>query len=43
VDSDLDADLAAIDESFGALQDLNIPDRAPGDREDHLARVWHDA
>ena len=39
-DDDLAADIAAIDESFGALQDVDIPARGPGDRETHLARMW---
>lgn len=39
-DDDLAADLAAIDESFGALGDANIPARGAGDREEHLARMW---
>jgi hypothetical protein len=43
VDDDLAADLAAIDGSFGALQDADVPARGPGDREDHLARTWHEA
>jgi Ribbon-helix-helix protein, copG family len=38
-DDDLAADIAAIDESFGALQDVDIPARGPGDRETHLARM----
>lgn len=39
-DDDLAADLAAIDESFGALGDADIPARGAGDREEHLARMW---
>ncbi|MGH3682256.1 MAG: CopG family transcriptional regulator [Natronosporangium sp.] len=39
-DDDLAADLAAIEESFGALQDVAAPVREPGDREEHLARLW---
>lgn len=39
-DDDLTADLAAIDESFGALGDADIPARSAGDREEHLARIW---
>ena len=34
------ADLAAIDLSFGALAAVEYDDRGPGDREDHLARMW---
>lgn len=39
-DDNLAADLAAIDESFGALGDVDIPTRGADDREDHLARMW---
>ncbi len=39
-DDDLAADLAAIDESFGALGDADILARGAGDREDHLTRMW---
>lgn len=39
-DDDLAADLAAIDESFGALADGDLPARGAGDREEHLARMW---
>jgi len=39
-DDDLTADLAAIDESFGALRGMDVPTRAAGDREEHLARMW---
>jgi hypothetical protein len=39
-DDDLAADLAAIDESFGVLDDAAVPARGTGDREDHLARMW---
>jgi metal-responsive CopG/Arc/MetJ family transcriptional regulator len=39
-DDDLAADLAAIDESFGILSDLDVPARGAGDREEHLARMW---
>jgi hypothetical protein len=40
--SDLEADLAAIDASFGALSGddaLNVVPRAPDDRQRHLQRV----
>ncbi len=40
-DDDVAADLAAIDASFGVLEDIESPQRASGDREDHLARVWN--
>jgi metal-responsive CopG/Arc/MetJ family transcriptional regulator len=39
-DDDLAADLAAIDESFGILSDLDVPARGAGDREEHLAHMW---
>lgn len=34
------SDLKAINDSFGALRDIEPPDRAPGDREEHLDRMW---
>ena len=34
------SDLAAIDDSFGALGDIESPDRGPGRREEHLDRMW---
>lgn len=39
-DDDLASDLTAIDRSFGALRDIDVPERRPGDREQHLDRVW---
>lgn len=42
-DGNLTADLKAIADSFGALVDAESPDRAPGAREEHLDRVWHQA
>lgn len=39
-DRDLAADLAAIDASFGAHGDIDLPGREAGDREEHLARLW---
>lgn len=39
-DENLAADLRAIDDSFGALRDIDVPERGQGAREDHLARVW---
>jgi hypothetical protein len=36
---DLAADLAAIDDSFGALRDVDIPSRGRGGREEHLTRM----
>src|SRR5690606_20503929 len=38
-DDDLAADLAAIDESFGALRELDLPARGTRDRVEHLARM----
>jgi hypothetical protein len=35
------ADLAAIEESFGAVPDLEYPGRRAGHREQYLARIWH--
>lgn len=41
---DLAADLAAIDDSFGVVDDaLEIPTRGPGDREQHLEVVGKDS
>jgi Arc/MetJ-type ribon-helix-helix transcriptional regulator len=40
-DDNLAADLQVIDESFGALRDLDLSMRRPGDREKHLDRTWH--
>ncbi|MEI7716979.1 MAG: CopG family transcriptional regulator [Mycobacterium sp.] len=40
VDDNLAADLKAIEDSFGVLSDLDMPERFPGDREQHLAEVW---
>jgi hypothetical protein len=42
VDDSLGSDLAAIDESFGTLRDTPAPERAPGEREEHLARTWQE-
>lgn len=42
LDDDPVAALAAIDDSFGVLRDADALDRGPGDRENHLARMWHD-
>lgn len=40
--SDLEHDLAIIDETFGALAgvEFDIPSRAPGEREADLERRW---
>ncbi|MFN8098621.1 MAG: CopG family transcriptional regulator [Dermatophilaceae bacterium] len=38
---DLESDLAIIDDSFGALAaDGTWAERAPAEREAHLARLW---
>jgi len=34
------ADLAAIEDSFGTVRDLESASRRAGDREEHLARIW---
>lgn len=39
-DDDLATDLAAIDESFGVLGELDVPARGTSDREAHLSRMW---
>jgi len=40
---DLAADLAAIDDSFGAIEgDIELAARGPGDRERHLAELGND-
>jgi len=39
-DNTLAADLQAIEDSFGLLSDLDVPERLPGDRERHLDEVW---
>jgi hypothetical protein len=38
--NDLAADLAAIDDSFGVLQDVDQPMRGRDGRDEHLARMW---
>ena len=42
-EDDVAADLAAIDASFGILENVDTPGRSAGDREAHLARVWNSA
>ncbi|MFT3853884.1 MAG: CopG family transcriptional regulator [Ilumatobacteraceae bacterium] len=42
-DDNLDSDLAAIDESFGAMLDADVPRRGPDERDVHLARIWQQA
>ena len=39
-DDNLVSDLMAIRNSFGSLRDVELPDRGPGDREEHLSRMW---
>jgi len=39
-DDSLAADLCAIDDSFGALADIDVPARGHGAREEHLGRIW---
>ena len=39
-DEDREGDLAAIENSFGVLEDLEPAGRGDGDRSDHLDRVW---
>ena len=39
-DESLASDLDAIEHSFGALRDVDVPVRGPGGREQHLARCW---
>jgi len=40
-DGDLESDLSATEDSFGALRDAESPDRRPSEREKHLDRMWH--
>lgn len=42
-DASRGADLAAIEDSFGAARDFEAHSRGPGDREEHLARTWRRA
>lgn len=39
-DESLPSDLHAIENSFGALRDIDLPARGTGEREVHLARIW---
>lgn len=39
-DESLGSDLHAIDDSFGALRDIDVPVRGPDGRDEHLARIW---
>ncbi len=40
-DDDLQADMDAIDASFGVLADVEVLDRGAGAREAHLDAMWH--
>jgi hypothetical protein len=39
-DDSLASDLCAIEDSFGALRDIDVSARGHGGREEHLARIW---
>lgn len=39
-DDNLAADLAAIEESFGAAPQIEAPRREAGARQDHLDEIW---
>lgn len=39
-DASVISDLHAIDDSFGAMRDIDVPARTEGAREDHLSRMW---
>jgi len=39
-DAGLDADLAAIDRSYGSLADMEPSPRGDDDRQTHLDRMW---
>ena len=39
-DESLASNLHAIEESFGALRDVDVSVRGPGGREEHLAHIW---
>ncbi|ORW08196.1 CopG family transcriptional regulator [Mycolicibacter longobardus] len=36
----VNADVSAIEQSFGILVDLEAPERGPGERQRHLTRIW---
>lgn len=40
VSRSVDADLAAITDSFGVIRDLDLPARGTDGRERHLAEMW---
>ncbi|KAA8962558.1 CopG family transcriptional regulator [Mycobacterium sp.] len=39
-DESLASDLQSIEDSFGALADIEVPVRGRSGREDYLARIW---
>ena len=39
-DRGLEVDLQVIDDSFGAIVELDLPDRSPDGRDEHLRRMW---
>jgi predicted DNA-binding protein len=39
-DDDLEGDLLAIDDAFGALSEAEAADRGRDDRAEHLDRMW---
>ncbi|HET6952661.1 MAG TPA: CopG family transcriptional regulator, partial [Acidimicrobiales bacterium] len=39
-DDDLDGDLRAIDDSFGAMRDAEAAARGRDERSEHLDRMW---
>ena len=39
-DASLISDLQPIDDSFGAMRDIDVPMRGEGDREKHLGQMW---
>jgi len=40
-EDDVASDLIAIDAAFGALVDLDVPERGADAREQHLDALWH--
>jgi len=39
-DRGLEVDLQVIDDSFGAIVELDLPDRSTDGRDEHLRRMW---
>jgi len=37
---DMESDLAAFEESFGAVPNADVPARGDGEREEYLASAW---